>query len=131
MESETKVVKRRQNPDPAVDDRLAGLEARFREISGKFEDSATMLANARKIRDRIAEKAKSGGRNLWKMTNSRYKDQLGNPISSEFWSDANTPAEALADYNRRNKRQWNVEIDHEPMKAELIKKNARTEPVAD
>lgn len=105
----------------ATNARLRGLELQLRSISGRRETPQQVFEKASEIVGRFRAARLSGGKNFWRVYNSRYKDAAGEPVVYEFYSDAKDPESARADYNRRNDRYWSPDEGDDPLKFELVK----------
>lgn len=106
-----------------IEARIRGLEARMMDVTGRRESKQMAIERGQQILNRIRERAKAGGKHHWRIINKRYQDGVGNPVSHDFYSDAENPQAAVADYNRRTGRSWDVNEGEDPVRAELVARN--------
>lgn len=100
--------------------RIKTLELQLRALGERAEPREVALEKASEIIASIHEARKSGGKNHWRVHNSRYKTPAGEPIAFDFYSDATKPEQARADYNERNGRSWSIDEGPDPLKFELV-----------
>ena len=103
-----------------LDQRLKTLELQVRTLGERAEPREVALEKAGEIIASINEARKSGGKNHWRVYNSRYKTPKGEPITFDFWSNAERPEQAKADYNERNGRSWSHDEGPDPLKFERV-----------
>lgn len=103
-----------------LDQRLKTLELQIRTLGERAEPREVALEKASEIISSISQARRSGGKNHWRVYNTRYKTPGGEPITFDFWSDAAKPEQARADYNERNGRSWSIDEGQDPLKFELV-----------
>lgn len=109
-----------QDRADVLNSRIRSLELQLQALTGQRASREEINERAAAIVQRVREVRESGGKNHWRVHNSRYRDAAGDPVTHEFWSDAGDPESARADYNRRNGRYWSPDEGDDPLKFELI-----------
>lgn len=97
---------------------------------GRTVSEAERRMRAKRIRNRMKADAMQNGKNLFLITNMRLVDK-DNPrviASQEFWSDQSVPGpKVIEEFRTLTKSSWNQGDGADPLKAELIRLNARPE----
>lgn len=109
------------NEAQALRERIRLLELQVIALAGKVEPRGEAVAKADAILEELRKQRMSGGKNHWRVYNSRYKTPGGDPVTHDFWSNATKPEQARQDYNERNGRSWDITVSsQDPLKFELV-----------
>lgn len=123
------VVKRLEAKVSELSESLETAQLRLRAMAGQFEAPEEIERYASRVKERVRLTKMTSGQNQWLIVNTRYKLPNGDHPAHEFWSDAETARDALADYKKRCQIQWDVSEGPDPFQAKLVEKKARPEGI--
>lgn len=89
-------------------DQLRSLTLEMRALRAQTMTSDEMIRNANEVLLRLEAERQRYGNNAWLIQNHYYKNRSGDPVSHRFYSNAETPAEAVADFKRRTGVQFDA-----------------------
>lgn len=117
LASELNLLKQ-QNAD--LQEQMRSTQLQLQAILGRSQTSEEIADFTSKVLDRREQKRQAGGKYQWRITNRRFTAPDGGPVSHIIWSNARTPSEAVNDFKRRARVNWDVSEGSDPYGAEPV-----------
>lgn len=99
---------------------LQATQLQLKALLGKSQTSEQVVNHSKQVIEKLHSAKRAGGKYAWRITNKRFKDGKGNPVSHVIWSNARDAREAVADWKRRCAVTWDPSEGHDPYDAEPI-----------